>query len=986
MTSQLVNTRGAIPIAWGTSPFAAYGGGEVYRDVRPAGMTIAEIVETVPGLPASFATAGTVCINGQPVPRALWARVKPRADTPVPVAVTLHMPLGFGGGGAGGGSNSTKSVLAVVAAIAVIAAATLITGGALSFLGPAFAAGAWGAQGAAFAVTLAGSLLVHALSPPPVLPQTPGANGDAAKGSASAQGNVIAPGGTLPRVCGTFKAFPMLLAEPTIEIVNDDEIVTAVFGFAGPHAITDVRVNGAAITTQVTSNISTTTGHGFATVAVNTNVVDIISEVRPGFPNDAPITLTTRQSRTVAPQLQMSSFRFDNTTTPSTGWTLADPANPLACLPQWHNFVTRPDFDEFWLDIYLPAGLNDSGSVGTTEITPYRVQIKPRTSTVWTPLPEIWLADHRQSIVRRSIRLIRRTLATVPNPPALNAMGFVYAFARVPVTNVGNAYGDNAASYAVYEATNWINGSTAGVAVKPLYNGATTLVKNVGLYYDRAEIYLDPAIYTESQYDVRIMQGGSPGNSLDPATYNFGNGINQPLSFFDVYFGAGQKLGLWPDKGFVCQTVIARATSIWNEPPVTGVGAAALIVLQAKNRPISQVSCIAAGYVRDWDGANWSTWTTTSNPAPHYRDVLAGNLTKRPVQADDANLVAWRADCIANGYFFNGILDGRTFADALNLIASAGFARPAKSETWGVVRDYDRSAEVPTQIFSPRNTNNFRWERPFPYMPDGFLASFFDGSVDYISDQLVVLRPDVADSDTSFIESLDYIGLTSPDEIDRRATYDLSQPIYRGSNFYWDADIESIVCRRGDLVGLQTDALTSQAGSARIDALRMGAGPEVVGAILDSTIPVFVDDDIFKVLDIFSVTNVFNLNLQTGVTIRLADGTMLTKQIVAGQADSNSITFTTPFVLPAAMVTGCLLVSGALGLQYRRLLITAITPGDDLTASLAAVDEAPILWQVQRDAPPMRHGGRSPAIMAETAWLAQPEPPPPQLPRKKFPV
>src|SRR5690606_2115731 len=124
----------------------------------------------------------------------------------------------------------------------------------------------------------------------------------------------------------------------------------------------------------------------------------------------------------------------------------------------------------------------------------------------------------------------------------------------------------------------------------------------------------------------------------------------------------------------------------------------ALIAIRATNRQIDNLRVKASGYVRDWDGDGWDTWTTTSNPAAHFKDVLDGLLAAEPIAPeliDNDSLVEWRQACIDAGYTCDMIAEGSGVADVLTTVAGCGYARPRMSETWGVIRDYDRSGEEP---------------------------------------------------------------------------------------------------------------------------------------------------------------------------------------------------------------------------------------------------------------------------------------------------
>ncbi len=119
------------------------------------GMTLAAIVAAAPGIPEYMLEFCTIAINGEPVPRSWWGRVRPREGTITdPVIITIHPPTLHGGGGGGGG---TKQVITIVAALALVAGTAFIGAGGLGMmlgvgaleggLGAAMAAASFGVEG-----------------------------------------------------------------------------------------------------------------------------------------------------------------------------------------------------------------------------------------------------------------------------------------------------------------------------------------------------------------------------------------------------------------------------------------------------------------------------------------------------------------------------------------------------------------------------------------------------------------------------------------------------------------------------------------------------------------------------------------------------------------------------------------------------------------------------------------------------------------------
>ena len=219
-----------------------------------------------------------------------------------------------------------------------------------------------------------------------------------------------------------------------------------------------------------------------------------------------------------------------------------------------------------------------------------------------------------------------------------------------------------------------------------------------------------------------------------------------------------------------------RSVSIWNARPLP-TDDFAVVAIRARNRQMEGVSVLAGGYVPDWDGTAWTGRNVTSNPAPHLRHILTGAENLDPVpQAvlDEAELVTWRSDCTSKGYQCNALIEDGSVDDAARIVASCGYARPYMSEVWGVIRDRDRSADAPVQVFTPRNSSNFQWTKAFSRPPEGFRVNFRDSTRDYESRQITVFRPGVS-SDTGRLEQVTYEGLVTQAEVTAKALYDQAQ-------------------------------------------------------------------------------------------------------------------------------------------------------------------------------------------------------------------
>lgn len=786
----------AVTVAW-RAPFAL---GPTNVAPVEVGRTIAEIIAALEGLPDDFGRRGVVCINGEEVDRRYWRRVRPKIGTVErPVSLTLHWPPRGGGGGRGAG----KTAITLVAAIALAAVTAGIGSGAIlagtsAAIGSALGTSA--AVGAAIlsaSVGIAGSLAIAALSPPPAVTRQRSSQ-ETALGPASISGNVIGRGTPLPRVVGTSKVYPPLAGSPVIELVDEDEYAEAAFVLAGPHYLEDIRVGEAQIE----------------------DTEDVQYEVYEGWQDDPAVGLCRRQGFLDNPGVELSTQLVD----PDNQSRLKYPSDPARCLPVWHGLATRPSPDEVWIHFLLPAGLGENGDPTDDKCVPLRLQIRRRGSSTWINLPEIHLSGRQLAQIRRAVLLKwAGEPETIPAVPIRS--GWVAAYKSVP-GQVGLG------STGPWVANAYFSG---GAGADGLYSGVegSTNVRHTYLYANRVEFYLDAGTFPKGIYEIRIKRGAPyDASTLNKATYEYSGTVRD---FFGHLSGAIPMTR----ENIADQMYIARFQSIWNEELLPKRGQS-VIAVKVRNRTVDSLSVLASGYVRDWDGTGWDDWVTTSNPAPHYRDVMIGRQNLDPIPEDlidDAGLVAWRQRCSDDGLTCDAVFEGASIAEVLDIIASCGYARRYQADLWGVIEDYDRSAETPVQLFSSRNAWNIRWERGFPRLPDGLRVSWRDALAAFAEAETIVYRDEGGVGQGGRFEAIAYQGLIEEEAVVRRARFDLRQADLRSTFYSFDCPPLALVARRGDLIALQHDTLHRQTGTARVVRKILSSDDsEIVGLELDSTI------------------------------------------------------------------------------------------------------------------------------------------------------
>ncbi|MES2753774.1 MAG: hypothetical protein V4659_03840 [Pseudomonadota bacterium] len=866
----------------------------------PEGLTLADLRASMSCLPHDFDARGVICINGRRVERSAWRMIRPKPSLHgVPIEVTFHAPPLGGGGGKEGGKN----ILALVAGIALTALTGFVAGGGLAlklgFSASLFGAGTIGATLAAAGVGLVGSLLISALVPPPTIPTGKTIQN---AGPASAEGNVLEPNGPIPRVLGSRKVFPPLACEPLTYFDGGDEVVEAVYVLAGPHQISDIRVGAAPIA----------------------SLTDVEFETREGWPGDPRITMTRRQGRTEQRNVELRGHTVDA----NDGVTLESPTGDFTvALPQRMTVATRAAPDEQWLHLVLPAGLNKNASDSNRLRVPVRLRIRQVGAASWIDLPELHFSAATPRQIRTTIKLIWTADATT-SPSAAVTEGWVEARVSTPAQTISPASPAWAAD-AYFD-------DGAGASYMTTANLGTTRVDHVILNRYTAAFYLDAAIFPRGRYEIEIVRGATVQNSdYSSAGYSVGGSV------YDLFGYSGTPATIPQTRNGVSDSlVLVRSVSVWNDHPLPG-GDLATIAVRARNRQLEQVSCIAGGYVPDWDGTDWRVWTVTDNPAPHLRDIYAGRQNLDPVPLDvidNAGLVAWRTACAALNYKVNALIEDASVDDAARIVASCGYAKPYMSEVWGVVRDFDRSAEVPVQIFTPRNSSGFQWTKAFNRVPEGFRVNFRDAAQDYEQRQITVFRPGVS-SDTGRLEQLTYEGLVTEAQVTAKALYDQAQSDRRNTFYSLDAPAEAIVCRRGSLVGVQHDSLSAWTGSGRIIDVTINSSGLVTAIRLDNSVPIAGASDMHATTDLHAVADMHALGGKTGVAIRRA-GSRTIHAVSNAAGETDLLTFASP-ISAAGLSEGVLCATGPLGTEVERLIVFAITPKEDLTATLTLVAEAP---------------------------------------------
>lgn len=393
------------------------------------------------------------------------------------------------------------------------------------------------------------------------------------------------------------------------------------------------------------------------------------------------------------------------------------------------------------------------------------------------------------------------------------------------------------------------------------------------------------------------------------------------------------------------------------EAPIAFQHPLALIAVRIKaskqlNGTLDELSADVMRVCLDWDAPSGAwVFRPTRNPASLFRWVAQGPAAAKPrtdAQLDLAGLQAWHEYCTAKGLQYNRVHDYEaTEWDVLTAVAAAGRATPRDDgQTLGVV--VDRPQTQPIAVISPRNSTNFSWEQDYVEFPDAFRVSFKSELDDYAEKERIVPWPGFT-GDPQYIETLQFEGVTHPDQIFRAARRRQLELIYRPGKLQATQELEGLQCARGDLVLASHDVLDRVQLAARVIAV---SGDQVrIDEAVSLSRPVAV-----------------------GARFSRPDGTTFTRPVSSIVSDDDLYSILVLAGAGSAPLVGDNCYLGELGQETFEAVVTRIERGENLTGTIHMVPHAPEIDAIL-DATPV------PAFDGRVGSEAANDPTPPLAPR-----
>lgn len=460
-----------------------------------------------------------------------------------------------------------------------------------------------------------------------------------------------------------------------------------------------------------------------------------------------------------------------------------------------------------------------------------------------------------------------------------------------------------------YYATPVVKQTTATIGVGSISRTGRNTTIRIGVsgtdFVKRKDAfsYNVPFIVPKGKYEVRIRR-------------------NTPTT--DEYVAGGIKYQR------MSMSILTSVTAYGASRPVNPPKPMAMTALKFKatdqiNQTLEGISATVISVCLDWDSAT-TTWVLrpTRNPASLFRYVLQHPANAQAVtdaQLDLTSIEDWHEYCEANEFIFDSIVaDQQSLLDVLRDICAAGRSSPTLIDgKWTVVTDKPRT--VTAQYFTPHNSWGFESTKALPKLPHAFRIPFKNADQGYQPDEYIVYNDGYNETNATLFEQIQFPGVTSRDAIHKHARFHFAQIKLRPETYTLNADIENLICTRGDLVKVSHDVPMWGLGTGRIAQFI-----STTSIRLDETMP-----------------------MDAGVTytirIRLEDGSSITRTVASKPSDGyyDTITLTSSITSTEGAVNN-LFMFGEMSSESVDLIVQSIEPSNNMSALLTLVDYSPAIY------------------------------------------
>ena len=295
-------------------------------------------------------------------------------------------------------------------------------------------------------------------------------------------------------------------------------------------------------------------------------------------------------------------------------------------------------------------------------------------------------------------------------------------------------------------------------------------------------------------------------------------------------------------------TVTALRTVTYTPPKIPKGRAVKALRIKATNQLngiVQSYNCRARRLYPIWNGAAWSAPAATKNPAWVALGILRlprkGNAV--PLADSRLDLPQWlafaqwcdRPDQNGEPMFqVGGVIDTRgTVREVVNMILATAHAWLDRSAggKWSVGWDGPQTSSV--QMFTPRNSWGFEYERSFIDLPHALKGKFINPAKDDQQDEVVVYRDGYNEENTTQTEAIELFLCDRPSQAWRELKYRWADTMLRPARYFLNVDVEHLQVRRGKRVKVSNRIMRWGLAEGRIKSLTTDGGGNVTAITLD---------------------------------------------------------------------------------------------------------------------------------------------------------
>jgi hypothetical protein len=329
----------------------------------------------------------------------------------------------------------------------------------------------------------------------------------------------------------------------------------------------------------------------------------------------------------------------------------------------------------------------------------------------------------------------------------------------------------------------------------------------------------------------------------------------------------------------------------------------------------------------------WLNAAETRNPASMLLCVLRGRAAQQRVDSGDIDwpsIEQFYRWCESHEYYCNAYLsESYTIAELLKMIGSTARADILRIDSKiAVVQDIERPAHL--QLFTPKNTKSYSVTMFSADVPDAVSLRFIDEDSGYAQNEAQVYNtpgwePPKTPPETN--QKIDLWGVTNSKQARRIGLYNYGCLKHRPFVHTIDADIEYLLCNKGDWIQYAGDIALTGSAQGRIAEMLFS---EDIGRYVGIRTDEPLETEPGK---------------NYAARVRLKDGTVLLKDVSVIRSP-DEMYFTEPFEKDCAPNKGDVYAFGIRGREVIDLIITDIQPGSDLSATLTCVEYSPEIFGV----------------------------------------